>query len=320
MTQNFTCNISDGIGAYNLSVFVWNSTGSLVFNATALLNATYNLTNWSYTLPYNDTFHWSCLGFNNNSLYNLSAEGNYTLIPLRSPIITYVQPVAALNPVESATLIAAFNFTAASTAGNTTFNASKTKVIVNMSGIYRTSSGCYALTINATAVNMSCNVSMNYYDVSGVWSVNISLNDNLGNYVENLSSTFTYNELQAVALSANALSFGPAASSLENVSTTPLIINNTGNVNFSTISLTAFDLANGTYFIGSGNFSANISNNSVGNVMKNNSVVNVTGAYLTRNNDTYISNETIYIFVDVPSAMPALKYNSISGWIVSLTK
>ena len=90
--QTFTCNITDAGGISNLTLYVWNSTASIYTN-TSQLSGTSNSTSWNYTLPYQDTFKWNCLGYDNYSDYNWSSEGNRTIaLDTTPPEIDLISP------------------------------------------------------------------------------------------------------------------------------------------------------------------------------------------------------------------------------------
>ena len=77
-SQTFTCNITDAGGIANLTLYIWNSTAGIYTNTTAL-TGTSNETNWTYSLPYEDTYKWNCKGYDNSSNSAWSSEGNYTI-------------------------------------------------------------------------------------------------------------------------------------------------------------------------------------------------------------------------------------------------
>jgi len=92
-TQNFNCTITDNVQIANLSLYIWNSTGDLVLNQSTALSGISNLTNWSYTLPYDNIYRWNCIGYDTFGNSNWSVEGNYTLTLDRVvPVINLIGP------------------------------------------------------------------------------------------------------------------------------------------------------------------------------------------------------------------------------------
>jgi len=306
------------ISSKNVNVSFINTTGGVVYTTNATTNP-FGLYSANYTISSSaDTGTWT---INVTGFYNVSINAtNSTTFSVLSglPVITSFPAISAQNPTESTTRLVQFNFTVNDNSGNSTLNMSSASARVNLSGVTRQSTACSGVAINLTAQNITCNVSMQYYDLAGVWSINISLRDNGGNYAQNTTTTFTYNSLQAIVLNSNLFAFGSLNSGDENKTTTPLTINNTGNYNFTHVQIKAYNLANGSYFINASQFTINVTNVSVGNVMSNNTLVNITGALLPPNTDSVFNNETLYIYVDVPTGTAAKVYRSLSDWVATL--
>ena len=92
LNQTFRCNISN-IAVSNLTLYVWNSTNSIVTTNTTSLSGASNSTSWNYTLPYSDVFSWNCLGFDTSGNNNWSQEGNYTItLDATPPAVSFVSP------------------------------------------------------------------------------------------------------------------------------------------------------------------------------------------------------------------------------------
>ena len=231
-----------------------------------------------------------------------------------------VVALSAINPIESTPQVLKFNFTVDDADGNWTINISSAKVIINYSSIVRQSSACSGIVVNGTAQNISCNVTINYYDLSGTWSVNVSIKDNSTSYVENSTTTFTYNTLTAISLNSNSFNFGTLSIGQQNATTlTPINISNTGNSNFSKASIEGYDLVNGSSMIGAGNMSINATNISNGHIIINNTFVNITNSALGRNNDTLNTSLSLYLYIDVPNmTLPAASYKSINSWVLNM--
>ena len=88
----------------------------------------------------------------------------------------------------------------------------------------------------------------------------------MGNHTENTSTTFTYNTLYAVALNTNTLDFGQLSAGDVNKTSNILVLNNTGNFNYTSIQIRAYNLVNGSDSINASNFRINITNASTGPV------------------------------------------------------
>jgi len=231
------------------------------------------------------------------------------------PKIPYVQSITT-TPIENSNKTVNFNFTIDDVQGNNTINISTLSIQINRSGVTRTSISCFANAYNATAVNASCNLTIPYYDFAGVWTVNISVNDTGGLYGENMSSSYTYNELSAIVISLNTLNLGIVTPGQTNVASGPIIINNTGNVNFTNISLKAYFLVNLSSTINATNFSANRTNSSSGVKLLNNSFITIPSARLNYSTDNVKASEFIYIYLNVPYPLKTGYYKSSQDWVL----
>lgn len=105
----------------------------------------------------------------------------------------------------------------------------------------RSNATCFLVSdLNATTANYSCTVGMWYYDSVGVWNITTCAKD-IGNmtYVCNKGASFTYNQLQALTIAPNSLTWATLSIGATNQTSNndPTIINNTGNYNFSNISV-----------------------------------------------------------------------------------
>jgi len=77
-SYNFVANFTDDSGLKNATLFVWNSTGSIINQTSVDISGTENLSTINVTLPYFDTYSWNYLAYdiNNQSAFNST---NYTL-------------------------------------------------------------------------------------------------------------------------------------------------------------------------------------------------------------------------------------------------
>ncbi len=316
------CNASDDDEVfYN---YIWYKDGAINVSGSTAQNYTagteFNIANISSSqLVIGQNWTFSCQA---NDTLNVSDWANSSTVFIMnvSPIMKLL-PVSAQDPIEGNNKSVQFNFTVNDPNGNSTINISSAIVRVNYSGIARQSSACSGTAINETAQNVSCNVSMRYYDPFGIWSINISIRDNDGNYVENSSTTFTYNELSAIQINTNGLDAGTLTIGQQDVALTPIIVNNTGNSIFVNMSIFAVDLTNNTDRISTSNFVINVTDSSFGQSLVNNTYINITSSGLGRNNDTANRNVTLYVYLDVPSTpLMARYYKSSSNWIILANK
>jgi len=128
-----------------------------------------------------------------------------------------------------------------------------------------TSYGCIDKgTIDSINRNFSCSVGMFFYDAPGFWNITVYARDNgATTNVANISQSFNYISLQSTFIQPQSITFPSAAIGATNVTSNndPLIINNTGNFNYTAISINSTDLpgnTNASEFINASNFSVSV--------------------------------------------------------------
>ncbi|MBR9676278.1 hypothetical protein GOV05_04680 [Candidatus Woesearchaeota archaeon] len=294
----------------------WYVNGSL--SMTDYYNNSYpNGTSFSASLGSGNTSagdDWSCSmriydGFNYSSW---GSSANITIIVTgnTAPIITWVETLSNQNPTEASTTLIEIQFNASDAENN--FNHSSASLVINKSGVSKVGS-CDNNTINSTATNYNCSVLLYYNDLSGVWSVNVSVSDDnsLNDYDD--TTSFTYNTLYAFRLEKSTISFSSAAPGSTNLNSgdDPQILNNTGNGNFSFINITAYELSNGAgAFIGPGNFTVNVTD---GKGTSLSSMISIPSAVLYIN-----TTQDLYFWMDVPTPLSNGTYttNTSTQWLV----
>ena len=217
------------------------------------------------------------------------------------PTITYVETIAAKDPVINSNRSVTLEFTATDVDGMGELINSTAFVAFNKSGeTMRANFSCYAETNSSISVNYTCIVQMQYWDVDGTWSINVSVNDSSGAEATNGVNVFTYNTLTAMDLSGNNITFGVLSAGLsgQGASNDPLYILNQGNQDISTVTLNATGLG-GSGTIGAGNFTVNENDSTTGETqLKNETAITLEWANVTRGEGT---QEPLYFFVDIPA-------------------
>ncbi|MBR9677594.1 hypothetical protein GOV04_05635 [Candidatus Woesearchaeota archaeon] len=328
-----TINSSDGGNATNQDL---NCVSTLTDNNSHVLNVTvrwYKNATLNFTLDYNNsyangTLFNATLGSGNTSVddewscairvydsYNYSSWGNSTNITIlivsnTAPSITEVQPIASQNPTDASITNVNFDFNVTDTESN--FNHSSAIAEFSKNGVLR-SGICDNNTISATATRYNCSVAMYYYDLPGAWTINVTASDDAGLSDYNDTTSFTYNILYAFSLVQNNISFAAATVGATNLNASddPQIINNTGNGNFATINVTAYELTNGVDTIGAGNFTINATDDAKGIALTANIII--PSANLTRN-----STQDFYVWLDIPLGISNGSYstNASTQWLV----
>jgi hypothetical protein len=210
-SQTFTCNVTDSGLIYNLTLYIWNSTGSLNHTNTTSLNGTTNETDWTYTLPYEGNFSWNCLGYDSAGNNNWSEEGNQTII------LDTTIPQAILNKNVSQV---EYGYGAININWSTTDNFNIDSVLFNIT--YPNGSLLYNSTINSGDINLSSAANLS---VLGVYTINLRVNDTAGN-INLTSDTFSVND----TTNPNVTLVSPAASYANTNVANSLSINFTCNV------------------------------------------------------------------------------------------
>ena len=72
----FACNISDGTGISNLTLFIWYNNQTPFYNSTTTLSGLYNSTSWGPSQPIDGLYLWNCLGRDTANNPSWSNEGN----------------------------------------------------------------------------------------------------------------------------------------------------------------------------------------------------------------------------------------------------
>ena len=199
----------------------------------------------------------------------------------------------------------------------------------------RYNSSCVLIeNLNSTQANYSCTILIWYWDGAGDWAVNATANDSGGLISDAYNETFTLFETTAFAVSPSPVTWPTAIPGDTNVTSNDYsLLNNTGNANV-TVEIKALDLhgeENDTYFIGSGNFTADIETGSEaecdGSPLSNNSFAGITGSTLPPgNNSLNYENETsgqeqlYYCLIEIDGGLIAQAYSTtyLGSWTLQI--
>ncbi|MBU2523167.1 MAG: hypothetical protein KKE23_02660, partial [Nanoarchaeota archaeon] len=327
--QTFSCNITDDYQISNLTLYIWNSTGSLNYSNTTSLTGTFNSTSWNYTLPYYDAWKWNCLGYDNASNSAWSAEGNYTLNYTANvaPIIESVSIANSSDPTEENKTQMNFSFVVSDANGASDINVSSATANFTKNGVLREGSCVNVSNIDSNTINFSCSIDMWYFDDAGVWNVSTYVEDNSALSAINNSQNFTYHNLLAIKISPSVITWPSANRGAINVTADySTLINNTGNVNVSTIKVMAYDLrgeADPNYAIFAENFTVNVNSENVcsGQNMVNASNVTINNALLPNGNLSLgnAQEQLYYCIPQIPSTIIKQAYSSLSNpWYIQV--
>ena len=240
------------------------------------------------------------------------------------PTIPDVYINETYTPFEGGTRSVIFNFTAEDENGIENLNDATARAYFQRAGEpTRFNESCIAAESSGNQKNYTCTIGMEYFDEAGEWIVNVSIEDNEGEYVENSSASFTYNIYWGMTMFPTALTW-PSPVNVSDVDIPsenhPIIINNTGNA-IVDINITAFNLRgidNINYFIFANNFTVdNVASGCSGTAMQNDTSLKVANALLGRGNNSLnyenstSGQETLYFCLKgLPSGIIAQEYST----------
>ncbi|MBR9692478.1 DUF2341 domain-containing protein, partial [Candidatus Woesearchaeota archaeon] len=230
------------------------------------------------------------------------------------PIIENVTSISPVTPLLAQNVTVLVNFTVSDIEGVDDLNDSSATVVFSRNGITRTGS-CTPNDLDATTTVYNCSAVMTHYDPPGMWTVNVSVSDNRDWNASNATTSFTYNVLDAISLSTASYSFGSLNPGATAAGTdNPFRIDNQGNLNYTGINITAYNLINVSY-IDVSNLTVNVSN-ALGTLLNNASSIIVPNAILEPDTNTGDRNESLYFYINVPAALPAGDYVASQNWEV----
>ncbi|MBR9677593.1 hypothetical protein GOV04_05630 [Candidatus Woesearchaeota archaeon] len=251
------------------------------------------------------------LGYNNTQQYF-----NVTLTISNSPPAIQAVGAASDTPNEGTTKAVTILFNVTDDNGFGTVDPTLATANVTLNGVTRFSSSCsdYAAWTGGTTRGVTCTIDMNYYDESGLWTIDVyAIDDASSNATQDEGNNLTYNTLYAFSLTSNSISFTAAGAGVNNVNASddPQTLNNTGNGDFATINVTADELTNGVDTIGAGNFTINSTDDAKGIALTANIII--PSANLSRN-----TTQDLYVWVDVPAGISNGSYstNASTQWLV----
>ncbi|MGV8150339.1 MAG: hypothetical protein ACP5NV_01285 [Candidatus Woesearchaeota archaeon] len=242
------------------------------------------------------------------ALFNVSLT-----ISNAAPTIVYVDAISD-TPSEGTTKVVSFYFNASDSNGVADIPSSNALIKINRSGVTLTSAPCSVVGGTATVNRYQCDVTVNYYNLPGAWTINASIYDGAFATATNTSQIYTNGNVYGISLKTNSLTFsGSPGDNDVTASNNPQTVNNTGNNAITSLNITAYSLASGATLIGAGNFSANVSNNAIGQILANNTAITIASSSVAVQN-----SRDLYIFLDVPAGIPDGTYTSTSSWIVTM--
>jgi hypothetical protein len=251
------------------------------------------------------------------------------------PTIGFVVNISNITPTENGVKKFVVYINATDADGVANLNATAVRLYVQNPGEdTRSNESCLKDTnIDATMANYSCTVGIYYYDEAADWIINVTVQDINGAIGVNDTSNFTIISLNAVTMSPTSLTWNSLAVTDSNTGSNndPIVINNTGNTNHTTltgINVTAINLwgeESSSLALYASNFSVQVTNDCAGPNMVNGTSFNITDSLLGRGNHS-INNgisgqeELYFCLLALNSDLTAQSYSTTLGgsWTISV--
>lgn len=249
---------------------------------------------------------------------------NMTIAGSNTPTIDDVSVISAQDVTPGSTTGVIVEFTVSDNDGYLNLDNTTDAAVYNKTGeTSRSNTTCTAENIDWNTNNYTCNVSIEFYDSSGSWDVNVSISDDDSNYVENTTTSFTYNSGIHMNMTPTAINFGSLnpGDTDKNATDDPITVQNIGNINLTALNITAYDLVGETdssYFIGPGNFSVNVTDIATGTALINATQVTIPDWTINRGAS---STDDAYFWLDVPSTgIQVQSYSTAGGtdWTINV--
>ena len=217
------------------------------------------------------------------------------------------------SPAEGTTATINLLFNATDLNGVADINVSSAFMNITRSGeTARSSTSCTSAANLSNTETINCTITIYWYDGAGTWNICAYVRDNSNAAVSNCTAAnFTMGTTDSITLLNASIAFSGTANQT-GVGPQHIIVNNTGNVNYTSMGVNATYLANVSYTIGVGNFSVNVSNSVNGQALTENSFLSVTSSNLTKGP---ASQRDLYFGLNIPN-VPALNYNSNRNWVI----
>jgi hypothetical protein len=230
--------------------------------------------------------------------------------------VSMVSPLTLIEGVET-DITVYFNIT--NPDGNADVNNATIKVNVSYNGMMRVNNTGNCINLGDPSVTTrayACKIAFKYYDnATNLWDINVSATDAGGVVAYNDSwrrgNNLTINSLSAFAL--QTASVATQASLGDSDKELSVIINNTGNFDFTLLNVTPFDLnatvtdffrLNGNFSINAtkslGGYGDNLMNGTPRNFTASQNQLSATMPHKIVNESDTLGNRTLYIYVDIP--------------------
>ena len=247
----------------------------------------------------------------------------YLTLGNNNPTITWVQSGISETPNTGTNKTIWISFNASDTDGFQNINNDSAKIYLNLTGEQsRYNTSCIIVRTNSVnTTQFNCSITIWYYDRSTNWTINASIYDLSSSFANNTGTTITIATLTAVAINRSEIGFPTVNLGQANAPADyPLVIDNLGNTNISTVNLTAYDLNKTSEIINAGLFKANFTHNVTLHTLVNATKVWLQNASVPRDLPSFAENMSLSIYVDVPAAgLTAGTFRSMYNWTIDVS-
>jgi hypothetical protein len=191
--------------------------------------------------------------------------------------------------------------------------ATGASIIINQSGTSIASTGCIVNSTSGITNRYDCNITLQYYHLPGTWTINATIVDTGSNRATNTSIMYTNGNTYGVAVTVNNVTFSGSPGQTVQPSTQQ-VVNNTGNIAYTSINLTAFEIRSGSNIIDARNFTAN----TTGTGSPGHTLINNTAVTLGNSSVDVQTTRDLNISLTIPTGTTNGTYTSVSSWIITL--
>jgi hypothetical protein len=247
----------------------------------------------------------------------------YLILGNNNPTITWVQSSITETPNIGTNKTIYISFNATDPDGFQNLNNNSAKIYLNLTGEQsRYNTSCTVVRTNSVnTTQFNCSITIWYYDRAAAWTINASIYDISNSFANNTGTTMSISPLTAVGIDRAEIGFPTVNLGQTNAPADyPIVIDNLGNTNISTVNLTAYDLNKSSEIIDAGKFFANFTHNASLHTLVNATKVWLQNASVPRDLPSFAQNETLSIYVDVPAAgLTAGTFRSMYNWTIDVS-
>ena len=261
-----------------------------------------------------------CEIYSNDGYESEAKENSTSKTIANSPIIIKEILTPTITPTAFSTSSVTLGFNATDIDGLSDLSDATSQCKITKAGEATRSNSTCKVTDVGSVSTFGCTIFNYFYDASGSYNINCSIYDTDSNFYSNISETLTINALNRINQNTTTLAFGEVFG--DDNEGNSIGFTNGGNQDYTTTSITAYNLSNSTNYITAGNFSVDID---TGQVSGQTYLVEATGTAFSdftlpkcTSPCSSNSSEQIYFYMDVPITSP-LTYTQSKSWSIAIS-